>query len=166
MRNVIPLPRCTAFFFPVLFSLILFSGCGPTRKEYAINEALLIDQTRMLEDQLYRSHFEIQHLLDENARLKEKLGETDDSESADSPVPFQNTETPKTKPDRQRPYYPPIDPNALPQGVEPPPEQIEEIPVSGYPYPLRNPQRVAQRNSSVPAQNFSSKQNYRVGISR
>ena len=75
-------PACTAFLF-----LILMVGCGPTRKEYAINEALLIDQTRMLEDQLYRAHFEIQNLQDENARLRRRLGEPEKAKA--SPVPFE-----------------------------------------------------------------------------
>lgn len=64
------------------------AGCGPTRKEYAINEALLIDQTRTLEDQLYCAHFQIQRLETENQLLREKLegksGDSDSSEDSDS----------------------------------------------------------------------------------
>ena len=75
------LRACAVFFF-----LAFLIGCGPTRKEYAINEALLVDQTRMLEDQLYRAHFEIQYLQDENASLRRRLGESGKAKS--SPVPF------------------------------------------------------------------------------
>lgn len=55
----------------VLLAMIV--GCGPTRKEYAINEALLIDQTRVLENQLYRAHFQIQRLEEENKQLRTRL---------------------------------------------------------------------------------------------
>ena len=70
-------------------------GCGPTRKEYAINEALLIDQTRALEDRLYRAHFQIQRLERENKELRERLeakGEKVESDkSQKSAVPFDET---------------------------------------------------------------------------
>lgn len=72
----------------VLFLVAFLAGCGPTRKEYAINEALLIDQTRMLEDQLYRAHFQIQTLQDENNLLREKLGGKQKDADQKSPVPF------------------------------------------------------------------------------
>lgn len=100
--------RSAAIFWgvAVLFpSLILFTavGCGPSRKEYAINEALLVDQTRVLEDQLYRAHFQIQRLEDENKRLRQRIeakGEKADpsenksksdgkSSDASSGVPFE-----------------------------------------------------------------------------
>lgn len=73
----------------VLFLAVV--GCGPTRKEYAINEALLIDQTRMLENQLYRAHFQIQRLEGENKRLRARLeakGEKVEPETA----PFEESE--------------------------------------------------------------------------
>ncbi len=76
-------------------TLPFLTGCGPTRKEYAINEALLIDQTRVLEDQLYRAYFQVQQLEYENARLRERLAahgeEVERKESTSpqaSPVPF------------------------------------------------------------------------------
>lgn len=53
--------------------LSIAAGCGPTRKEYAINEALLVDQTRVLENQLYRAHFQIQRLEEENKQLRSRL---------------------------------------------------------------------------------------------
>jgi len=59
---------CTAF-----FCLVFAVGCGPTRKEYAINEAMLIDQTRILENQLYSAQFRIQQLERENERLRRQL---------------------------------------------------------------------------------------------
>lgn len=74
---------------PLFFVFAFLIGCGPTRKEYAINEALLIDQTRMLEDQLYRAHFEIQALQDENCILREQLCKSPKkSEQAMSAVPI------------------------------------------------------------------------------
>ncbi|MBQ3387612.1 MAG: hypothetical protein IJG60_00185 [Thermoguttaceae bacterium] len=78
MKHYIPV---CAVFFLVAFLV----GCGPTRKEYAINEALLIDQTRMLEDQLYRAHFQIQTLQDENSILRERLGEKPKKEKEQEP---------------------------------------------------------------------------------
>ncbi|MBO7678256.1 MAG: hypothetical protein J6S75_01160 [Thermoguttaceae bacterium] len=57
----------------LLLLLLTAAGCGPTRKEYAINEALLIDQTRILENQLYSAQFRIQQLERENERLRRQL---------------------------------------------------------------------------------------------
>lgn len=57
----------------LLLLLLTAAGCGPTRKEYAINEALLIDQTRILENQLYSAQFRIQQLERENERLRQQL---------------------------------------------------------------------------------------------
>lgn len=60
---------------PIFAALVLtiLAGCGPSRKEYAINEALLVDQTRVLENQLYRAHFQIQRLEGENKQLRARL---------------------------------------------------------------------------------------------
>ena len=57
----------------LLLLLLTAAGCGPTRKEYAINEALLIDQTRILENQLYSAQFRIQQLERENEQLRRQL---------------------------------------------------------------------------------------------
>ena len=69
-RNVSFPALCTLLF---VFAASLAAGCGPTKKEYAINEALLVDQTRMLENQLYRAHFQVQRLEQENKRLRAQL---------------------------------------------------------------------------------------------
>lgn len=88
--------------FGAVVLTVLAVGCGPTRKEYAINEALLVDQTRTLEDQLYRAHFQIQRLESENGHLRERLaakGEDVDPESASpasSAVPFEPNARPNT----------------------------------------------------------------------
>ena len=131
-------PACTAFLF-----LILMVGCGPTRKEYAINEALLIDQTRMHEDQLYRAHFEIQNLQDENARLRRRLGEPE--KAKESPVPF-----------AQKPSKPAEEQGkgGLPNGAVESPEYPQpgidgfnfDQPSTQYP-PGANRYRVAQRGA-------------------
>lgn len=62
----------TALLLLLVLSVV---GCGPTRKEYAINEALLIDQTRVLENQLYSAQFRIQQLERENRKLRAQLEE-------------------------------------------------------------------------------------------
>ena len=132
-------PACTAFLF-----LILLIGCGPTRKEYAINEALLIDQTRMLEDQLYRAHFEIQHLQDENASLRRRLGEPEKAET--SPVPFDQK---NSEPAPQQ------NPTLFPTGnAEQPEDPLPAIdgryyqpPTTRSPMPGASRYRVAQRGT-------------------
>ena len=137
---------CTAFLI-----LAFAAGCGPTRKEYAINEALLIDQTRMLEDQLYRAHFEIQHLQDENASLRRRLGEPEKTETG--PVPFdQKSASPA----------PEQNPTLFPTGQAQRPEDPMPVidggyypPSTQYPPPSASRYRVAQRgtvNRTVPRQ--------------
>ncbi|MDO5565953.1 MAG: hypothetical protein Q4G59_04790 [Planctomycetia bacterium] len=61
----------------VVVSLLVLSGCGTSRRQYAINEALLIDQTRLLENEIYKTRYQLQKVMDENARLKEELGIAD-----------------------------------------------------------------------------------------
>ena len=130
---------CTAFFF-----LTLMVGCGPTRKEYAINEALLIDQTRMLEDQLYRAHFEIQNLQDENARLRRRLGEPE--KAKESPVPFAQK---KSEPAPQQ--NPTLSPNGNAEQPEVPMPMIDgsfyQPPTTRSPMPGASRYRVAQRGT-------------------
>lgn len=126
----------------VMFGLLLLSGCGPTRKEYAINEALLIDQTRMLEDRLYRAHFEIQHLQDENAGLRRRLGEPERKPEAGSPVPFDQ----RAREDFQLPSGAQHH-AAFPSGGPPLPGVDEPYgrPMPQYPHPGGAPQRVARQ---------------------
>lgn len=159
--------------FTVMTGLLFLIGCGPTRKEYAINEALLVDQTRMLEDQLYRSYFEVQRLRDENAHLRERLGEPCENAAGKEPVPFQQTRAESKKKEREpAPNLPFQVPNQNPS-VTPPGETSElpqlpetgaldfDLPVSQNAYagaPRRVAQRTAPRNQRMPA-----KQNYRVG---
>ncbi|MDO5554714.1 MAG: hypothetical protein Q4G68_13225 [Planctomycetia bacterium] len=69
-----------ALLLPALISM--FAGCGPSRKQYAINEALLIDQTRILENEVYRTRYQLQKCLDENERLRQELGLLDQNESS------------------------------------------------------------------------------------
>ncbi|MCF0234144.1 MAG: hypothetical protein HUK22_04100 [Thermoguttaceae bacterium] len=47
-------------------------GCA-TRKQYQINEAILISERRQLEDELYRVQFELRDALEENERLTAEL---------------------------------------------------------------------------------------------
>ena len=62
--------RLFGFLVALLPLVLLCCGCGPSKKQYAINEALLIDQTRILEDEIYRMRFEVQQLKTENDRLR------------------------------------------------------------------------------------------------
>lgn len=63
----------------LVVSCLVVTGCGPSKKQYAINEALLIDQTRLLENEVYKTRYQLQKVMDENARLKEDLGITEAS---------------------------------------------------------------------------------------
>lgn len=54
------------------------------RKQYAINEAILISERRQLEDEIYRLQFELRDALEENERLRQELG--GDEASASSPA--------------------------------------------------------------------------------
>lgn len=73
-----------------LVALVVVSALLPTsacvsRKQYAINEAILIGERRQLEDEIYRVQFELRDALEENERLRERLEKNegnDDSESA------------------------------------------------------------------------------------
>ena len=44
------------------------------RKQYAINEAILISERRQLEDEIYRLQFELRDALEENERLRQGVG--------------------------------------------------------------------------------------------
>ncbi len=130
---------CTAF-----FCLVFAVGCGPTRKEYAINEALLIDQTRMLEDQLYRAHFEIQHLQDENAALRRRLGEPEKTETG--PVPFdQKSAAPAPE---QNPALFPTGQAQRPEDPTPVIDGSRYQPSTQYPPQSASRYRVAQRGAA------------------
>ncbi|MGI6402573.1 MAG: hypothetical protein ACOX0A_10830 [Thermoguttaceae bacterium] len=48
------------------------AGCT-TRRQYAINESILISERRQLEDEIYRVQFELRDALEENARLRARL---------------------------------------------------------------------------------------------
>lgn len=54
------------------------------RKQYAINEAILISERRQLEDEIYRLQFELRDALEENERLRQELG--GDGAGANSPA--------------------------------------------------------------------------------
>ncbi len=57
-------------------ALILISVAGCVgRKQYQINEAILISERRQLEDELYRLQFELRDALEENERLRAAAGE-------------------------------------------------------------------------------------------
>ncbi len=55
------------------------------RKQYAINEAILISERRQLEDEIYRLQFELRDALEENERLRRELG-GDAATDANSPA--------------------------------------------------------------------------------
>lgn len=56
------------------------------RKQYAINEAILISERRQLEDEIYRLQFELRDALEENERLRQELGGADAATGANSPT--------------------------------------------------------------------------------
>ncbi len=89
-RKVLPL-----FLLGIMTGILIFSvGCGPTRRQYAINEALLIDQTRILEDEIYRTRSELERCLQENRQLQAKLTKEESNGTASNKVvdPNQNQE--------------------------------------------------------------------------
>lgn len=47
-------------------------GCT-SRRQYAINESVLISERRQLEDEIYRVQFELRDALEENERLRDQL---------------------------------------------------------------------------------------------
>lgn len=61
-------------FFAVMVAALALSSLGcTTRKQYAINEAILISERRQLEDEIYRTKFELRDALRENEILHEAL---------------------------------------------------------------------------------------------
>lgn len=56
-------------------------GCV-SRKQYAINEAILISERRQLEDEIYRVQFELRDALEENERLQEQLDRQEGDDAA------------------------------------------------------------------------------------
>lgn len=57
----------------VALAALCVVGCVG-RKQYAINEAILISERRQLEDEIYRLQFELRDALEENERLRRELG--------------------------------------------------------------------------------------------
>ncbi len=59
----------------LVVALAAFSCVGCVgRKQYAINEAILISERRQLEDEIYRLQFELRDALEENERLRQEAG--------------------------------------------------------------------------------------------
>ena len=59
----------------LIVALAALCGVGCVgRKQYAINEAILISERRQLEDEIYRLQFELRDALEENERLRQELG--------------------------------------------------------------------------------------------
>lgn len=56
-------------------------GCT-SRKQYAINESILIGERRQLEDEIYRVQFELRDALQENEQLRAKLEEREGTDGA------------------------------------------------------------------------------------
>lgn len=51
-------------------------GCT-SRRQYAVNETVLISERRQLEDEIYRVQFELRDALEENERLRAELDDVD-----------------------------------------------------------------------------------------
>ena len=63
-----------AYALLLLVGVVALTSFGCTsRKQYAINEAILISERRQLEDEIYRSKFELRDALRENERLRAQL---------------------------------------------------------------------------------------------
>lgn len=72
-RNLRARAKSRAFAaFAIALSTLALVGCT-SRKQYAINEAILISERRQLEDEIYRAKFELRDALCENVRLREQL---------------------------------------------------------------------------------------------
>ena len=67
----------------IVATLVPAVGCT-SRKQYAINEEILINERRMLEDEIYRVQFELRDALEENERLRAKLDKEDDARPRDA----------------------------------------------------------------------------------
>ena len=66
----------TAVFVGLVATLATLAALGCTsRKQYAINEAILISERRQLEDEIYRTKFELRDALKENESLRKQLEE-------------------------------------------------------------------------------------------
>lgn len=59
--------------FVVALAALSCVGCVG-RKQYAINEAILVSERRQLEDEIYRLQFELRDALAENERLRREVG--------------------------------------------------------------------------------------------
>ncbi|MBQ9128375.1 MAG: hypothetical protein IJY15_11525 [Thermoguttaceae bacterium] len=72
----------------VALAALCVVGCVG-RKQYAINEAILVSERRQLEDEIYRLQFELRDALEENERLRQELG----GDEAGSNSPTSRTRT-------------------------------------------------------------------------
>ena len=73
----------TLVFSSAVVALACLSAIGCTsRKQYAINEAILIGERRQLEDEIYRAKFELRDALRENEQLRRELSGKQDSTSS------------------------------------------------------------------------------------
>ncbi len=118
-----------------LFALV---GCGPTRKEYAINEALLMDQTRVLEDQLYRAHYQIQTLERENEDLRAQVERLKKTPSEKELFPMTTSAQPAETKTRPLPTVAKVQENGIKKG---------------QPLEPRQPTRMAH-TTSIPPRNL------------
>ena len=125
--------------------VVLTAGCGPTKKEYAINEALLIDQTRMLENQLYRAHFQVQRLEQENKRLRAQLEAKGIKAETPSSVPLDNVDQLNVGMNNGAN-------TGANNGVG------VQIPVARGGQPARNPSGTVRRTAAVPVQSAPRRQ--------
>lgn len=74
----------------VALAALCVAGCVG-RKQYAINEAILISERRQLEDEIYRLQFELRDALEENDRLRQELGGDATPAGANAPTPRTRT---------------------------------------------------------------------------
>ncbi|MDO4587398.1 MAG: hypothetical protein Q4C95_08880 [Planctomycetia bacterium] len=95
MKNNNQTKKEKIFLFPIgrmfIVAVIIFGtivGCTPSKKQYQINEALLIDQTRVLENEVYRTRFLLKKCLEENERLRQELGGSNEPTESRQNVPI------------------------------------------------------------------------------
>lgn len=95
MKNNNQTKKEKIFLFPTgrmfIVAVMIFGtivGCTPSKKQYQINEALLIDQTRVLENEVYRTRFLLKKCLEENERLRQELGGSNEPSESQQNVPI------------------------------------------------------------------------------
>lgn len=122
MKNCFAMIERNLPFVLILLILIVVgsSGCGPTKKQYAINEALLMDQTRLLENEIYKTRFALQQTLRENEILRNELADLKEPDDKSE----KKNESAKIKTARRTSNVLPMNPSIAQNNVEELPQEV------------------------------------------